>query len=172
MNIVLVGFMGTGKTQVGRKVAQLTGLKYISTDQMIEEREGKTIPQIFEQSGEGYFREVERKIVAEVSKMDGLVIDAGGGVVLREDNVKDLKANGVLICLEARPEVIFERMKDKMDRPLLNVEDRLSRIRDLLEKRKPYYAKADYFIDTSDLSIEEVANRVIQIYEQQIRKKG
>lgn len=160
MNIVLVGFMGTGKTEVAKKLAELIGLKYVSTDELIEKKESRSINEIFQKDGEDYFRELERKTIGKVSELDGLVIDAGGGAMLDEENVRNLKKKGVIICLQARPEVILKRMENKFDRPLLNVANRLERIKELLREREPHYKKADYFIETSELNIQQVAEKI------------
>lgn len=163
MNIVLVGFMATGKTEVAKRLSEVLGLKYISTDKLIEERLGKTINEVFSQHGEKYFRDIEKEIVKEVSELENFIIDAGGGVMLNEENIKDLKKKGIIICLQAKPEAILERLKDKNDRPLLNTEDKLKRIRKLQKERAKHYRKADYSIDTSNLKIEEIVAKVREI---------
>ena len=160
MNLVLVGFMGTGKTEVSREFAGRFGMRYLSIDKMIEEREGMSIRDIFKEKGEEYFREVEKNIIKEISNMDGLVIDAGGGVVLDSENMENLNNSGVVICLKARPEVILDRMENKTDRPLLNVEDKLTKINEILDSRRVYYDKIEKSIDTSDLTIDEVVEQV------------
>jgi len=160
MNITLVGFMGTGKTSVAKKLAQVMNMKYISTDELIEKKEGRSINDIFAEKGEFYFRDLEKGIVREVSSLDGVVIDAGGGAIIDQENVNNLKANGIMICLQADPDTVLERMKDKKDRPLLNVDDKLAKINELMKKRVAYYQKADYFINTSNLSIDEVVKRI------------
>ncbi|MDD5614241.1 MAG: shikimate kinase [Candidatus Omnitrophica bacterium] len=164
MNIVLLGFMGTGKTEVSKKIAEKTGLRYVSLDKMIEEKEKMSINDIFTQKGERYFRALESKIVKEASKMDGVVIDAGGGVVLSDKNIDILKKSGFIVCLKARPEVILKRMSGKKDRPLLNVPDRLAKIKELLLGRNKYYEKISESIDTSELIIDEVAEQVINMF--------
>ncbi|MDP8216892.1 MAG: shikimate kinase [Candidatus Kaelpia imicola] len=164
MNLVLVGFMGTGKTEVSKEVAERVGMRYLSIDKMIEEREGMNINDIFKEKGEEYFREVERDIVKEVSCMDSVVIDAGGGVVLNNENIENLKSSGVVICLKARPEVILHRMRNKTDRPLLNVRDKLTEINEVLDSRRFCYDKIEKSIDTSDLTIDEVAEQVRVIF--------
>lgn len=163
MNVVLVGFMGTGKTVVAKGLSERLDRSYISLDERIVEREGKPINKIFEESGEAYFRDVEKKVTQDISKLEDVVIDAGGGVVKDEENVKSLKHKGIMVCLTARPEVIYERTKHDESRPLLNVNDPKTKIKELLEKRESLYSKADYTIDTSDLTIEEVIERVINI---------
>ncbi len=160
MNITLVGFMGTGKTSVAKKLVQIMNMEYISTDELIEKKEGVSINDIFAEKGEFYFRDLEKGIIREISNLDGIVIDAGGGVIIDQENVNNLKSNGIIICLQADPDTILERMKDKKDRPLLNVDDKMAKINELLEKRAAYYQKADYFIDTSNLSIDEVVKRI------------
>ncbi|MCM8765441.1 MAG: shikimate kinase [Candidatus Omnitrophica bacterium] len=162
-NIILVGFMGTGKTVVAQELARRLKREYVSLDELIEEREKRPITKIFAESGENYFRDVESQVVKEISDRENLVIDAGGGVVIREENVKNLKKNGVLICLKASPEVIFKRTKNYTHRPLLNVTQPLERIKELLKIREPYYACADYFIDTSEVSISEVVEKILEI---------
>jgi shikimate kinase len=156
-NIALVGFMGTGKTTVARLLAQQLGAVYVDLDERIEKKTGMAIVDIFREKGEPYFRAIEKEIVAGAAAEQGLVIACGGGVVLDEANIHALKKNGVVVCLEARPDIILERTKSYVHRPLLNVPDPEMKITELLIRRKPFYAKADFSIDTSLLSVEEVA---------------
>lgn len=162
-NIVLVGFMGSGKTTVAAALANRLDMPYISTDTLIEKREKRTINEIFTRSGEEYFRDVESAVVREAAAMDGVVIDAGGGVVLREENMANLKSGGVVICLKADDDTILERTKKYKHRPLLNVEDPKRKIRDLLAKRAPFYAKADHAIDTGKFTARQVVDQIIDI---------
>ncbi|MCX8188951.1 MAG: shikimate kinase [Nitrososphaeria archaeon] len=164
-NIVFIGFMATGKTSVAKKVAEILRKKYVSTDKMIIEKSGKSIPKIFEENGESFFRKIEKEVVREVSNMCDTVIDCGGGVVLDKDNVKVLKENGIIFLLQATPETIFQRsLKEKGIRPLLGTNYSIKNIEELLSKRTPYYLEAaDYVIDTTDKGVEEVANKVIEI---------
>ncbi|MDP8252930.1 MAG: shikimate kinase [Candidatus Kaelpia aquatica] len=164
MNLVLVGFMGTGKTEVSKEFARRFGMRYLSIDEMIEEREGMSINDIFKEKGEDHFRAIERDIVKEAASIDGLVIDAGGGVVLDDENMKNLKSSGAVVCLKARPEVILDRMQNKTDRPLLNVRDKLTKINEILTSRKIYYDKIEESIDTSDLTIDEIIEQVRSIF--------
>lgn len=163
MNVVLVGFMGTGKTVVAKRLAEKLNMRYISLDEEIVEREGKSINEIFEEDGETYFRKVEKEVTKEVSELKEVVIDAGGGVVKDNENISNLKKRGIMVCLTASPKVIYERTKQDDSRPLLNVENPKNKIKELLEKREPFYANADYTIDTSKLTINEVAKKVISI---------
>jgi shikimate kinase len=163
MNIVILGFMATGKTSVAKELSNRLGMKYISTDELIEKEEKRTIPQIFKEYGEPYFRKLERKVVKQISKIDNLVIDTGGGVVLNEDNIKDLRKNGILFCLKANPEIILRRTQKDSYRPLLRTNDKLSRIEELLQERQPYYNKIENSIDTSNMTIQRVVEKIIRI---------
>ncbi|NQS99518.1 MAG: shikimate kinase [Candidatus Omnitrophica bacterium] len=163
MNIVLVGFMGTGKTQTAKALAKKMGIKYISTDELIEDRERRSINDIFKKNGEAYFRRLEKEAVKKVAQLNKFVIDAGGGVVLDQENIDDLKRNGKIVCLSAQPEVIIERTKRYHHRPLLNVQDPKARIEELLNSRAPFYAQADFSVDTNNLTVEQVADQVKEI---------
>jgi shikimate kinase len=162
-NIVLFGFMGTGKTVVGKEVARRLGMEFLDMDDVIEEKEGRTISEIFAGKGERHFREVESKVASELAGREGLVIATGGGVVLNEGNVEALQSSGVGICMEARPEVIYGRVKDESHRPLLMTDNPLGEIKGLLRQRGPYYARVRHQIDTSELSVEEAVERVLDI---------
>jgi shikimate kinase len=160
-SIVLVGFMGAGKTVVGRRLAELLDMVFVDLDELIEEKLKMSVNEIFERFGEHFFREVERDVVSEISNRDRLVVATGGGIVLDSRNVENLKDLGCLIHLFARPDVILDRTKDSHRRPLLETRDREVRIERLLNERKPFYAKAHYEIDTSDLDVEDIAEKII-----------
>jgi len=164
-NIVLVGFMGSGKTTIATKLANKLKMTYISTDDLIEKKEKRTINEIFTKDGEDRFRDIESAVVREASGMENVIIDAGGGAVLREENMANFKSNGIVICLTADEEVIMERTKKYKHRPLLNVEDPKQRIRTLLAKRAPFYAKADHTIDTGKLTVKQVIEEIVKIVE-------
>jgi len=168
-NLVLVGFMGTGKTCVGKLIARKLDMEYVNTDTLIEQKEGAPIKDIFDKKGEDYFRKIEKEIIAEVSKKQKAAIDTGGGVVINSSNVRDLKKNGIIFCLNATPKEILERTKKYIHRPLLNVDDPLKEIKRLLEARKEHYKKADYQIDTTGKNADEVSAKIIAIYN---RKNG
>jgi len=155
--------MGTGKTKAAGRIAEKLGMKYVSTDSLIEEKEGVSISDIFDRKGEAYFRRLEKEAVKEVSGSENTVIDAGGGAVIDPENVKNLKKKGVIVCLWADAEVIFERTKKFTHRPLLRVKDPLAKIRDLLSKRKPFYERADHHVNTRGMSIEQVAAEIEEI---------
>lgn len=162
-NIVLVGFMGAGKSLVSSKLENLADLRRLSTDDIIEQKENRKISDIFGDSGEPYFRKVERDVVAEVSQQDGLVIDCGGGVVLDDDNIRHLKKNGTVFYLFANPDVIYGRIKDETHRPLLQIDDPQAKIVELLEARKSRYELADHIIDTNNMSVDEVCEEIMKL---------
>jgi|Deesub1362A_J573_1020465.scaffolds.fasta_scaffold00023_80 shikimate kinase len=161
-NIVLTGFMGAGKTSVGKKLSEKTGMKVIDTDDKIEEDTGMSIPDIFEKMGEIKFRELEKKAVEEVSKLSNHIIITGGGVVLNKENMDNLKKNGTIVYLYADPAVIYERIKNETHRPLLRVKDPKKKIKELMEYRAPFYANHDIKIDTSNLTVDEVVDEILK----------
>ncbi|MBI4432818.1 MAG: shikimate kinase [Candidatus Omnitrophica bacterium] len=161
-NIVLIGFMGTGKTSVGKILARELKRPLIDIDHRIEETEKRKIAAIFEKEGEAYFRAIEKKAVTEAAAREGIVITTGGGVVLDPDNMAALKKNGTVIALMATPETIVQRVKDSAHRPLLKGEDLPGRVNDLLEKRKAQYAQADLKMDTDGQTPHQVAVRILK----------
>ncbi|MFA4991075.1 MAG: shikimate kinase [Candidatus Omnitrophota bacterium] len=162
-NIVLVGFMGTGKTSVARALAGKLGREFLELDSVIEKREGVSIKEIFETKGESYFRGLEKEAVKEASRKEGVVISAGGGAIIDEENFNNLKKNGVIVCLEASPDTILERTRGSERRPLLNVPDPRERIEKLLSARAPYYKKADHSVSTDELTIDQVVDKIIAL---------
>jgi shikimate kinase len=163
-NIVLMGFMGTGKTSVGKRLAAALNMEFVDMDCLIEEREGKPITRIFGEEGEPHFRGLERALVQELSARRGLVIACGGGVVLNPDNVRDYSQSGLVVCLTATPETIYQRTARATHRPLLEQEDRFKRIVDLLEKRRALYAAIPHQIDTNLWSPTQVADAILALY--------
>lgn len=162
-NIVLVGFMGSGKTMTANKLAEILGSRVISTDQVIEDREGRAITKIFEELGEAYFRKLEKDVIAEITLQNGVILDCGGGAVLDQENIKNLRKNGLIIYLSASPESIYENIKDHSSRPLLNVEDPLKRIGELLGQRKLLYEQADIVIDADHRSIDQITEDILKV---------
>lgn len=162
-NIVLVGFMGTGKTVTGRVLAERTGMKLVDMDSMIEERQGRTIPEIFAKEGEPAFRILERELVKELSARNGLIISTGGGIVLNPDNISDFEKTGLVVCLNASPETIFQRLEKDTTRPLLSG-DKKSQIATLLAKRAPLYAAITCQINGDLLGPEERADAILNLY--------
>lgn len=153
-NIVLVGFMGSGKSMIARQLAQQLKVELVSTDDMIEAKEGQTIHEIFRSKGEPYFRNLEQGIIKEVSLRKGIIIDCGGGAVCAKENLQYLKTNGIVFYLQATPEVIYQRIKNEKHRPLLNTPDPLGCIKELYQQRLPLYSQADFTIDANMASIE------------------
>lgn len=166
-NIYLVGFMGTGKTAVGRELAKKKKWRFLDLDDLIELREKRTIPSIFSQEGEPYFRKVEKRVLKEVAKEKKFVVACGGGIVLDKDNIKIMKETGIMVCLSATPEAILERTTTYCHRPLLNVSNPKKQIELLLKLRAPYYAQAHKTIDTAKISIREVVEKILKL----VRKK-
>ena len=163
-NIVLVGFMGTGKTSVGQRLARRLGMTYVDTDDIIEQTAGRRITDIFNQHGELYFRELESDAVRKVSRLDDHVISTGGGVVLRAENLEFLKRNGVVFCLMATSEEIWARVKHETHRPLLKAPNPVKKIHEMLKDREAYYALADCMIRTDGVPIERVADKIIEVF--------
>lgn len=161
-NIYLVGFMGTGKSSVGRFLAEQTGRKFIDLDDLIEIKEKRKISDIFAKDSEAYFRKVEKQALIEVSVKQEIIVACGGGIVIDPENIKVMKKTGKIICLTAKPEVILKRTKGYSHRPLLKVDDSKKQIEFLLKKRVALYALADISIDTSELTLQEVAEEVLK----------
>jgi len=155
-NIILTGFMGVGKTSVGTQLAKDLGYAFVDTDTLIEADQKIPITAIFSRFGEPYFREVEAKIVKEVMERENQVVSTGGGAVIWDMNRAAFKKAGFVVCLTARPEVIFERIKHETHRPLLQTPDPLAKIKELLDSRQKFYVQADAVIDTSEKPVDAV----------------
>jgi len=161
-SVALIGFMGTGKSAVGKALAQKLGKKLIALDDLIVTKASKSIPDIFSQDGEPHFRELEVEVVGEVAHKKNAVIDCGGGVVLNAVNVERLKKESVIVCLTAPVEVILERTTGE-SRPLLPNENREQQIKEILDYRRPLYVKAaDITVDTSRLDVNGVVAEIIK----------
>ena len=166
-NVVLIGFMGTGKTSIGKLLAAKLGCAFVDLDHKIEADNNMKIPDIFKRHGEAHFRELEKQAVKDVVQRRGIVIATGGGTVKDSENMRLLKENGVIICLTADVDEILFRTEHEGDRPVLDKRDkdhgdRRAAIEKLLEERKEFYDKADYKVDTTDWSplqiIEDICN--------------
>ena len=167
-NIALIGFMGTGKTVVGQLLAEKLGRNFVELDLIIEQKAGKSIPEIFQQYGEITFRELEIEATKEVAQGRNLVIACGGGVVLNKINTDRLRQNAVMVYLTVAPGVILKRVAgEEGQRPLLEVDNPALAIRDMLRFREPFYERAaDITINTSRLDIEAVAGQIIEKLEE------
>lgn len=167
-NIILVGFMGCGKTTIGKNLSRLTGYKFIDMDYEIEKRAGMKISRIFEMYGEAEFRRMETGLCGELSAAGGCIIATGGGVVKSEANIQLLKKNGRVLYIKAAPEHIYNNIKDDRTRPLLNVEDKMLRIRELMDERKPLYEqRSDITFEVTGLNSREAAKMIKGILEEE-----
>jgi len=169
-NIYLVGFMGTGKTTVGKELARKKKWQFADLDDLIELREKSLIRDIFAKKGEPYFRKVEKQVLKEAVREKNFVFACGGGIVIDSENIRIMKKTGKIICLTAEPEVILKRTQSCSHRPLLNVKAPKKQIELLLKMRSPYYALADKTVNTSKLSVQQVVVRLIRLTSKPIRK--
>ena len=162
-NIIITGFMGTGKSVVAKELARKLKMIFIDMDQIIEERQGTSIADIFTRYGEKYFRAQENKLIKELSQKENMVIATGGGTLLSSDNARILSQRGQIICLYADSQTIYNRVVRKNNRPLLKGKNVLSEINRLLEERKKIYDNIKWKIDTTNLNIQEVTDKIIAL---------
>ena len=163
-NIILLGFMGSGKSTVGRLVAARLGRTFVDMDDEIESRAGKKISHIFAEDGEARFRALEQDLVRELAGKENLVIAGGGGIVLNPQNMADFERTGLSVCLTADPEELYCRVSGTAHRPLLEGGDKLAKLTALFEKRKPLYDAMKNRIDTSRLTAGAVADEVVSLF--------
>lgn len=163
-NIVLTGFMGTGKTAVARELSRILNMKSVDVDSEIEAAQGMTINDIFRNFGEPRFREIETEMIRKISGEENIIISTGGGAVLKEENMKLLREHGIIFCLTASPATILLRTRGNEDRPLLKVDDPLAKIRELLEYRRPFYECAGETIDTENKGPLRIAEEIAEIF--------
>ena len=161
VNIALIGFMGAGKTSVGRLVAEQLHFDYLDTDELIQSSTGRSITEIFKTEGEPAFRALEQRVVTELAVRKRTVICAGGGLPANPQNLASLKTHALIVCLWATPEKIWERVKHQTHRPLLHDAHPERKIRELLNARAPFYKQADVLIHTNVRSVREVAQQVV-----------
>ncbi|MGI5892592.1 MAG: shikimate kinase [Bacillota bacterium] len=165
-NIVLIGFMGSGKTVIGRAVSRLTDYEFVDTDGEIEKVTGLTINQIFKKYGQRRFRSEEELVLKKLLNRESLVIAAGGNIDLESDNLELLKESGFFVLLEANPEVLYQRLCRKNTRPLIGKRPTMDRINELLNERREHYEElADFRLDTSEVSVEEAAEMIVKNFE-------
>ena len=161
-NIVLIGFMGTGKSTIANSLHTLFDMDVVEMDQLIAEREGRSIPEIFEVHGEEYFRDLETNLLIEMQERKNIVISCGGGTPLRERNVKEMRKNGCVVLLTASPESILERVKNSHDRPLIENNKNVAFLSEMMEKRREKYeAAADIIIQTDGKTKLEICEELI-----------
>lgn len=161
-NIVLIGFMGSGKSTIARTLSRIFDMEVVEMDQLIAEREGMSISEIFDTHGEEYFRDLETNLLIEMQSKKNVIISCGGGVPMRDVNVAEMKKNGKVILLSATPETIYERVKNNHDRPLLENNKSVEFIQELMEKRRAKYeAAADIVIKTDGKSTIEICEELV-----------
>lgn len=161
-NITLIGFMGCGKSTIGKYLSHILEMEYLETDDFIEKREDMTINEIFQRRGEEYFRECETKVLRELQDKKGIIISCGGGIPLRKENVDLMKKNSKVILLKANAETTYDRVRYSNQRPLLNGNMNIEYIKDLMEKRfEKYEGIADIEIDTDNKPIHLIAEEVV-----------
>jgi shikimate kinase len=162
-NLVLIGFMGSGKSSVGRRLSGLTGHRFLDVDELITQAEGRSIPEIFTQRGENHFRDLEQRALEDLVGVCGIVLSTGGGLVLRPANRETLKRIGIVAWLDADPEILFERAMRSGRRPLLQTEDPKETFHALLSVRRNLYEiTADFRVDSSRLSHDDVAQTLLE----------
>lgn len=162
-NIILIGFMGTGKSTIGRNLSQTFGYPLTDTDHLIVEQQGRPIPEIFASEGEEAFRDIETNVLHSLHQHSGHIIATGGGIIGREENRKLLRELGYVVWLIAKPSEILDRTSRNSNRPLLNTPDPESTIRELLEIRTPFYRDTAHLgIETDNLSFDEVTTGIIE----------
>ena len=162
-NIVLTGFMGTGKTTIGRALAKKLQMRLVDIDEEIEKEQKMSINDIFSRHGEPHFRDIETAMIQELSRDKNIIISTGGGAVLRDENMEALKENGIIFCLNATAETILERTGRSKDRPLLKVENPKEKINELLAYRRPFYERAGIMIETDGKTPLEVVQEIMEI---------
>jgi shikimate kinase len=161
VNLALIGFMGAGKTSVGRLVAEQLRFDYLDTDELIQSRTGRTISDIFARDGEPAFRALEQQVTEELAARERTLIATGGGLPTNPANLTSLKKHALVVCLWASPEKIWERVKNQTHRPLLQGPEPQKKIRDLLAAREPFYRQANVLINTDTRSVREVAQQIV-----------
>lgn len=164
-NIVLIGLMGSGKTTVGKLLAEKTGMKFVDTDELIVQKAGKSIKQIFADEGELFFRDLESEVIEEVSLQENTIISTGGGAVLRDENTENLQKNGILFYLYAPAEELYERIKNDKERPLINTSNPVETLKKIQASREMFYERADYKIHTSGKTLETTVKETITLLE-------
>jgi len=161
-NIYLIGFMGAGKSTIASKLCEKLGMDKAEMDQMIVEKEGRPISEIFEKDGEDYFRDVETQTLLELQKKGQTIVSCGGGIVVREENASHMKNNGKVVFLTAMPQTILDRVKNSTERPILNGNMNIEFISNLMDKRKDkYLAVADLCVATDGKSADEISDEII-----------
>ena len=160
-NIFLIGFMGTGKSTVSKELKKMLSMECMEMDDMIVERQGMPISEIFEKYGEAYFRDLESNLLIELESHGGMVVSCGGGVVMRRENVEHMRKSGRIILLTASAETIYRRVRNSPDRPILNNHMNVEFISGLMEKRREAYeAAADFIVETDGKAVLQICEEI------------
>lgn len=179
LRIYLTGFMTSGKSTIGPILANVLGYDFFDLDKEIEKKESKTIVEIFEQDGEGYFRKIESEMLKQYSQLNKVIISLGGGTITVPENLELMKVSGKIVYLKVAPHNLYKRLKNKIDRPLFrdlvlnenSEEDFVNRIKEMLEKRKSYYEKADFIINTDytpiGVTVDKLATKLLRYLNEQ-----
>lgn len=170
-NLYLIGFMGVGKSAVGRQLAHNLRMRFLDSDWSIEQEAGKPISRIFAEDGEARFREMERALIEHGHPEEGTIVSCGGGLPVQPGMIDLLQRKGVLVSLFARPETIVRRTRGNPKRPLLNVDDPEARVRALFKERLPVYMQASLSVSTDGRSIKEVVDSIARMYRQECKVK-
>ena len=167
-NLFLIGFMGSGKSTIAAELSRMLHRPVLEMDEEIEKREGMSIPAIFSEHGEAYFRQLETDLLKETSALGGFLVSCGGGAAMREENVREMKKSGIIVLLTALPETILERVADDENRPLLKGRKNTADIEALIEKRRPAYeAAANYQVATDQKTSAQIAGEILEILEKE-----
>lgn len=179
--LYLTGFMTSGKSTIGPILANVIGWTFKDLDREIEKIENKKVVEIFESNGEEYFRSIEHKLLSEFSRQNNLVLSLGGGTIIIQKNLELMKNSGKIIYLKSSPEMIYQRIKNKIDRPIFKdlvlseksrPQDFIDRIKNLQQEREPFYSSADFFIDTDKTRIGVTVDKLVKIIRKHIHEKN
>lgn len=163
-NLILIGFMGTGKSTIARQLSQKLSLPFFEMDQLIVEQEGKEISEIFKENGEDYFRDLETSLLKNILQKNGGIISCGGGIVLRDENIKEMKEHGSVVLLTATPETILQRVQYSNSRPVLSGKKNIHDIAKLMEERQEkYFQAADITISTDTKSLARICDEILDV---------
>ena len=161
-NILLIGFMGVGKTTVSKKLSEKTGMSEVDMDAWIVEHEQKAIADIFAEEGEPYFRKIETECLKEIQKEKGRIVSCGGGVVLKDENIRIMKDGGIILLLTATAQTVYDRVKDSTDRPILNGNMNVAYISELMKRRAERYREvADLIIATDGKTVDQIVEEIM-----------
>ena len=163
--------MASGKSVVGVRLASRLKRPFVDLDQVIEEREGAKVHEIFDRWGEAYFRKAEKEVLKELLEQEGKVIATGGGAIVDEENLRLVKETSLLVCLKASPETVLRRSGSGNERPLLRGEDRLKRIEEIMDQRERFYAQAHLIVNTDSLSVAQVVEEIIRFLHPEVPER-